>query len=138
MLSAAGAMATIGSDASRATRDIVPADAMTANCSAITKPAPITAAAICAKSRVRFGPTNSNMAAVSIVAAAAAAAPMARTAAYAASHRAPPVVASTLMNGAAVSNAVVITETAMAPSRTEKIVRASAGDDNNRSRSDLA
>ena len=57
----------------------VPVDTMAATCRAITKPAPVIAATICAISRVRFGPSTRNIVTVSAIAAAAADSPSAIT-----------------------------------------------------------
>ena len=73
-------MATMGSEASTASRDNVPWDTMAASCNPITKPAPITAATIWATSRVRLGPIMRNNAVVSRAATATASAARAATA----------------------------------------------------------
>ena len=78
-LPTSGAMATRGSEASTARRDSVPCDTMAASCRPTTKPAPITAATICATRRVRLGPMVRNSAVVSSAAIATAAVAAAAT-----------------------------------------------------------
>ena len=76
-LSGAGAIASSDSDCRTSRRDRVPVERIAATCSPMTKAAPITAATICATSRVRFGPMARNSATVSATASAVAAMPMA-------------------------------------------------------------
>ncbi len=76
-LSAAGAIASSEADCRTSSRDRVPVERIAAACSPMTKAAPITAATICAASRVRFGPMTRNSATVSATASAVAAMPMA-------------------------------------------------------------
>ena len=74
-----GACASIQSDCSAAKREMLPEEKIAAICKPMTKAAPITAATICAISRVRLAPTMRNSAMVSASAAAVATAPMAAT-----------------------------------------------------------
>ena len=60
-------------------RESVPCDRIAATCSPMMKTAAITAATICAASRVRFGPISRNSSTVSATAPAAAVAPIAIT-----------------------------------------------------------
>ena len=72
-----GACASRVSDCKTLACDSVPSDRIAAICNPMTKAAPITAASICATSRVRFGPMARNKATVIATASAAAAVPMA-------------------------------------------------------------
>ena len=74
-----GARASIQSDCSAAKRDKLPAEKIAAICKPMTKAAPITAATICAISRVRLAPIRRNSAIVSAKATAVATAPNAAT-----------------------------------------------------------
>ena len=74
-----GACDSIQSDCSAAKRDRLPEEKIAAICRPMTKAAPITAATICAISRVRLAPMRRNSAMVSASAAAVATAPMAAT-----------------------------------------------------------
>ena len=74
-----GACASIHSDCSAVKRDKLPEEKIAAICNPMTKAAPITAATICAISRVRLAPIRRNSAMVSASAAAVAIAPMAAT-----------------------------------------------------------
>ena len=99
------------------------------------KPAPITAARICATSRVRLGPIRRNNNTVRAIAAAAADRPMAMTTPKAASHRGPPPITSTSTNGVENNSAMPVTVSAIAAMRTEKMLASLTGDDRIRSRS---
>jgi len=79
MLPTPGASATSMSDLRKSMRDSVSNDRIAPTCSPITKAAPITAAKICATSRVRLGPMVLNSAMVSATASAAAVKPTAAT-----------------------------------------------------------
>ena len=108
---------------------------MAATWSAMTKPAPMTAATICATRRVRLGPINRNSATVIAIATAAAERPMATTTPNAESHRMPPPITSTSTKGVDNSSAIPITDSAIAAIRTENTLARFAGDDMMRSRS---
>ena len=60
-------------------RESVPCDRIAATCSPMMKTAAITAATICAASRVRFGPIRRNNSTVTATAPAADVAPIATT-----------------------------------------------------------
>ena len=98
-LSLPGAKEPPASDVSTANRDSVPEDRMAAICSAMTKPAPMTAETICATSRVRLGPIRRNSSMVIAIAIAEADRPIATTTPKAASQRGPPQITSTSTNG---------------------------------------
>ena len=100
--------------------------------------APITAATICAMTRVRLGPIARNSATVSTTATATASIASATATAYAPSQRAPPSQASTLMNGAASTSAMDKIVTAIAAMRTANSRDAVAGEVRIRSRSPRA
>ena len=101
----------------------------------MTKPAPTTAARICATSRVRLGPISRNRISVTAIAIAAAERPIAMTTPKAASQRAPPLMTSTSTKGVENSSAIEVTESAIAAIRTEKMLLSRTGDDMIKSRS---
>src|SRR5436190_10909164 len=86
----------------------------------MTKPAPMIAARIWATRRVRAGPIVRNSMMVTAIATAAAVRPMATTTPKAANHLIPPPITRTSMKGVENSSAMTVTESAIAPSRTEK------------------
>ena len=95
----------------------------------------MTAATICATSRVRLGPINLNSKTVIAIATAAAVRPMAMTTPNAESHRRPPPNARTSTKGVDSNSAIPVTDSAIATIRTENTLARFAGDDMMRSRS---
>ena len=108
---------------------------MAAICNAITKPAPMMAARICATSRVRLAPMVRNSAIVMATAMAAADRPIVITTPYAANQREPPPITRTSTNGVDSNSAIAVTDRAIAAIRTENTLFSATGDDMIRSRS---
>ena len=95
----------------------------------------MTAARICATSRVRLGPIRRNSRIVTAIATAAADRPIATTTPYAANHLMPPPITRTSTKGVDSNSAIAITDSAIAAMRTENTLASRTGEDMIRSRS---